>query len=59
LLGAGFHPKPSGRENIFLYSSVLGLRRKEMETRLPEIINFAELERFIDVPVKCIRPGCT
>ncbi|MHB9032270.1 MAG: ABC transporter ATP-binding protein [Anaerolineae bacterium] len=56
-LGAGFHPELTGRENIYLYGSVLGLKRKEMASRLPEIIHFAELERFIDVPVKFYSSG--
>lgn len=56
-LGAGFHPELTGRENIFLYGSVLGLKRREMEQQLPEIIAFAELERFIDVPVKFYSSG--
>jgi len=56
-LGAGFQPELSGRENIFLYGSVLGISREEMNARLPEIISFAELERFIDVPVKFYSSG--
>ncbi len=56
-LGAGFHPELTGRENIYLYGSVLGLKHAQMENRMPEIIKFAELERFIDVPVKFYSSG--
>ncbi|MCE5258222.1 MAG: ABC transporter ATP-binding protein [Chloroflexi bacterium] len=56
-LGAGFHPELTGRENIYLYGSVLGLKQAQMENRMSEIIKFAELERFIDVPVKFYSSG--
>jgi len=56
-LGAGFHPDLTGRENIFLNGSILGLGRAEIRRRLDEIIAFAELERFIDVPVKHYSSG--
>lgn len=56
-LGAGFHPELTGRENIFLYSSVLGLRRQEMARRFEDVVAFAELERFIDIPVKFYSSG--
>ena len=56
-LGAGFHPDLTGRENIYLSGSILGLKRGEIRRRLDEIIAFAELERFIDVPVKHYSSG--
>ena len=56
-LGAGFHPELTGRENIVLYGSVLGLSRREMANRFDEIVAFAELQRFIDVPVKFYSSG--
>ncbi len=56
-LGAGFHPDLSGRENIYLNGSILGLSRAEIRRRLDDIIGFAELERFIDVPVKHYSSG--
>lgn len=56
-LGAGFHPELTGRENIFLYGSVLGVSRRDMRERFGEIVAFAELERFIDVPVKFYSSG--
>jgi len=51
-LGAGFHPELSGRENIYLNGAVLGLKRKEINALLTNIVEFAELEKFIDLPVK-------
>lgn len=56
-LGAGFHPDLTGRENIFLNGSVLGLSRREMAACLDDIVAFAELERFIDIPVKFYSSG--
>ncbi|MSP11740.1 MAG: ABC transporter ATP-binding protein [Chloroflexi bacterium] len=56
-LGAGFHPDLTGRENIFLNGSILGLSRTEMRRHLAEIVDFAELERFIDMPVKHYSSG--
>lgn len=56
-LGAGFHPELTGRDNIFLSGSVLGLSRREMRRRFDEIVAFAELERFVDIPVKFYSSG--
>jgi len=56
-LGAGFHPDLTGRENIYLNGSVMGLSRREINERLDDIIAFAELERFIDMPVKHYSSG--
>ena len=56
-LGAGFHPDLSGRENIYLNGSILGLGRAQIDRKLDEIIGFAELERFIDMPVKHYSSG--
>jgi ABC-type polysaccharide/polyol phosphate transport system ATPase subunit len=50
-LGAGFDPFLTGRENIFLYGSLLGFSQKELERRFDRIVRFAELEEFIDVPL--------
>ena len=56
-LGAGFHPELSGRDNIYLNGTVMGLSRKEVEYRVDAIIDFAELQDFIDVPVKDYSSG--
>ena len=56
-LGAGFHPDLTGRDNIYLYGSVLGVGRREMTRRFDDIVEFAELERFIDVPCKFYSSG--
>lgn len=56
-LGAGFHPDLTGRENVYLNGSILGLSRAEIDRKLDEIIAFAELERFVDVPVKHYSSG--
>ncbi|HZO62556.1 MAG TPA: ABC transporter ATP-binding protein [Gaiellaceae bacterium] len=56
-LGAGFHPDFSGRENVYLNGSLYGLRRRTIDERLDEIVAFAELERFIDNPVRTYSSG--
>jgi len=56
-LGTGFHHDLTGRENIYLNGSILGLSRAEVRRKLDQIVGFAELERFIDVPVKHYSSG--
>ncbi len=56
-VGTGFHPELTGRENVFLNGSVLGMKRKEIGGRLDEIVEFAGIERFIDTPVKRYSSG--
>jgi ABC-type polysaccharide/polyol phosphate transport system ATPase subunit len=56
-VGAGFHPDLTGRENVFLNGSILGLSRREVATRFDEIVAFAGLEKFIDTPVKRYSTG--
>lgn len=56
-LGAGFHPDLSGRENIYLNGSILGLNRRYIRRQLDEIVAFAELERFIDMPIRNYSSG--
>ena len=56
-LGAGFHPELSGRENVYLNGSILGLSRRELAAKFDEIVDFAGLERFIDTPVKNYSSG--
>jgi len=56
-LGAGFHPEISGRENIFINGIMLGLTKKEVQRRFDEIVEFAELQDFIDAPVKTYSSG--
>ncbi len=52
VLGAGFHPDMSGRENIYTNASIFGLSKKEIDTRIQDIIDFSEIEEFIDNPVR-------
>jgi len=56
-LGAGFHPELSGRENIYLNGTILGLKRREIDARFDDIVSFAGMERFIDTPVKRYSSG--
>jgi ABC-type polysaccharide/polyol phosphate transport system ATPase subunit len=56
-LGAGFHPEISGRENVFINGIMLGLSKREITRRFDEIVEFAELEDFIDAPVKTYSSG--
>lgn len=56
-LGAGFHPDLTGRENVYLNGTILGLSRQDITRRLDEIIAFSELEEFIDTPVKRYSSG--
>ena len=56
-LGAGFHPELSGRENVYLNGSILGLSKAELDRRFDDIVEFAGLERFIDTPVKNYSSG--
>jgi lipopolysaccharide transport system ATP-binding protein len=54
---SGIHPELTGRENVFLYGSILGLSRRDIRSRFDEIVEFAELGRFIDTPVKRYSSG--
>ena len=56
-VGAGFHPDLTGRENVYLNGSVLGLKKREVDKRFDEIVAFSELEQFIDTPVKRYSSG--
>ncbi|MCC7007751.1 MAG: ABC transporter ATP-binding protein [Acidobacteria bacterium] len=56
-VGTGFHPELTGRENIFLNGTILGMSRREIQQRFDEIVAFAEIERFLDTPVKRYSSG--
>jgi len=56
-LGAGFHPDLTGKENIYINAAILGMRKRDVDSRLDEIIAFSELEKFIDTPVKNYSSG--
>jgi lipopolysaccharide transport system ATP-binding protein len=56
-VGTGFHPELTGRENVFVNGAILGMRRREIEGRFDEIVEFSGIERFIDTPVKRYSSG--
>jgi lipopolysaccharide transport system ATP-binding protein len=56
-VGTGFHPELTGRENVYLNGSILGMRRHEIRRKFDEIVAFAEVERFLDMPVKRYSSG--
>lgn len=56
-IGTGFHPDLTGRENIYLNSAILGMKKREIEQRFDEIVSFAELEHFLETPVKHYSSG--
>lgn len=56
-VGTGFHPELTGRENVYLAGAVLGMTRTELDNRFDQIVTFAEIERFLDVPLKRYSSG--
>ncbi len=56
-VGTGFHPELTGRENIFLNGAILGMTRQEIKRKFDEIVDFAEVEKFLDTPVKHFSSG--
>src|SRR6185503_13097853 len=56
-VGTGFHPELTGKENIYLNGAIMGMRKKEIDRRLDEIIAFSGVERYIDTPVKRYSSG--
>ena len=56
-VGTGFHPELTGRENVYLNGAILGMRRDEIARKFDEIVEFAEVERFVDTPVKRYSTG--
>lgn len=56
-VGTGFHPELTGRENIYLNGTILGMTKKEIDKKFDEIVSFAEVEKFIDTPVKRYSSG--
>src|SRR5215472_14018204 len=56
-VGTGFHPELTGRENIYLSGSILGMRKSQIQQKFDEIVAFSELEKFLDTPVKHYSSG--
>ncbi|WP_228430464.1 ABC transporter ATP-binding protein [Baekduia soli] len=56
-VGTGFHPELTGRENVYLNGAILGMRRREMDRRFEEIVEFAGVTRFLDTPIKRYSSG--
>ena len=56
-VGTGFHPELTGRENIYLNGAILGMNRKEIKSKFDEIVDFADIEKFLDTPVKRYSSG--
>jgi lipopolysaccharide transport system ATP-binding protein len=56
-VGTGFHPDLTGRENIFLSGAILGMKKKEINKHFDEIVEFSEVEQFLDIPVKRFSSG--
>src|SRR4029077_6568701 len=56
-VGTGFHPELTGRENIYLNGVILGMKKAEINRKFDEIVSFAEIEKFIDTPVKRYSSG--
>src|SRR5437868_12121405 len=56
-VGTGFHPELTGRENVYLNGAILGMTREEIRRKFDEIVSFAEIERFLDTPVKRYSSG--
>lgn len=56
-LGAGLHPELTGRENIYLYGAILGMKKNEIDKQFANIVNFAEIHEYLDVPIKKYSSG--
>jgi len=56
-VGTGFHPELTGRENIYLNGAILGMKKREIENKFNDIVNFSEIEKYIDTPVKRYSSG--
>ena len=56
-VGTGFHPELTGRENIYFNDTIMGMKKREIDEKFDDIVRFAEIDKFLDTPLKCYSSG--